>query len=95
VVLDRKITMKSWHKMTEEEMSKHSDSMGNLVKLAIEDNSKFLEPLDVGFGRDRGASFTLWTEERVYFPAVYDGIIWVASVPRNPCDAVTEHIGGG
>ena len=33
-----------------------------------------------------GKPFTAWTERRVYFPAMYDGSVWVASAPRNPCD---------
>ena len=38
--------------------------------------------------------FTLWTKHRVYFPAVYDAGLWVDSVPRNPCQEATRHIGG-
>ena len=45
-------------------------------------------------GRPEGKPFTLWTRTRVYFPACYDGTEWVASVPRNPCDEATEHVGG-
>lgn len=42
-----------------------------------------------------GCPFTLWTKNFVYFPARYDGAEWVASVPRNPCDVATRHVGGG
>ena len=49
---------------------------------------------DSGYGGSEGEPFTLWTKDRVYFPAVYDGSEWVASVPRNPCDIATVHIGG-
>lgn len=49
---------------------------------------------DNGYGGAEGMPFTLWTEERVYFPVVYDGAEWVASVPRNPCDEATDHVGG-
>jgi len=42
-----------------------------------------------------GPAFTAWGVKRVYFPAHYDGLQWVASVPRNPCLEVTHHIGGG
>ena len=47
-----------------------------------------------GYGSAKGCSFTVWTRDRVYFPAVYDGDEWVASVPRNPCDEATSHVGG-
>jgi hypothetical protein len=50
---------------------------------------------DPGYGSTEGPSFTLWTAKRVYLPACYDGSEWVASVPRNPCDEATEHVGGG
>lgn len=49
---------------------------------------------DSGFGGSEGQPFTTWSETRVYFPAVYDGAEWVASVPRNPCDEATKHVGG-
>lgn len=48
-----------------------------------------------GYGGEEGLPFTLWTKERVYFPVVYDGSEWVASVPRNPNGEATEHVGGG
>lgn len=50
---------------------------------------------DSGYGGVEGFSFTAWTKDRIYFPAQYDGSEWIASVPRNPCDEVTYHIGGG
>ena len=38
--------------------------------------------------------FTLWTKERVYFPAEYDSHQWCDSLPRNPCNEATRHVGG-
>lgn len=56
------------------------------------------EELDVsfndGFGGSEGCPFTVWTENFVYFPAVYDGSEWVAWVHRNPDGHKTSHIGG-
>ena len=49
---------------------------------------------DAGYGSPEGEPFTLWTKDRVYFPICYDGAEWVCSVPRNPCDIATEHMGG-
>ncbi len=39
-------------------------------------------------------AWTLWTHNRVYFPVVYDIYTWVKSVPRNPCNLVTQPVGG-
>lgn len=50
---------------------------------------------DSGCGGVEGDAFTVWTANRVYFPAQYDGAEWCASVPRNPCDEATQHVGGG
>ena len=49
---------------------------------------------DDDFGGIEGCPFTAWSENWVYFPVQYDGSEWVGSVPRNPCDIKTEHIGG-
>lgn len=49
---------------------------------------------NTGYGNSEGAPFTLWTHNRVYFPAVYNGDEWVESVPRHPCDEETVHVGG-
>ena len=49
---------------------------------------------DDGYGGSKGVPFTAWSNNWVYFPAVYDGSEWVAWVPRNPCDKKTNHIGG-
>lgn len=48
-----------------------------------------------GYNTPEGCSFTVWTKDRVYFPACYDSWEWIASVPRDPCDEATEHVGSG
>lgn len=48
-----------------------------------------------GYGGEEGVPFTVWTKNRVYFPACYDGSEWVVSVSRNPDGVRTEHVGGG
>lgn len=48
-----------------------------------------------GYGSTQGKPFTLWTVDRVYYPAVYDGAEWCDSVPRNPCNEAKYHSGGG
>lgn len=49
---------------------------------------------DNGYGGSRGAPFTAWGPNHVYFPIVYDGAEWVGSAPRNPCDIKLAHQGG-
>lgn len=56
--------------------------------------SKLSEPFDDDYGSSEGCPFTVWTEKRVYFPAVYAGMEWVASVSRHPDGIPTNHIGG-
>lgn len=47
-----------------------------------------------GFGCIKGMPFTAWSDARVYFPVVYDGIEWVGSAPRDPCGEACNHMGG-
>ena len=47
----------------------------------------------LGYGDPEGCSFTVWTKDRVYFPAWYDSSEWITSVPRDPCDEATAHVG--
>lgn len=49
---------------------------------------------DDGYGGAEGVPFTAWSKTRVYFPVCYDGSEWVDSVPRNPCDDPSSHVGG-
>lgn len=57
-----------------------------------------VEALDVefyaGFGGSEGPPILIWTEERVYFPVVYDGAEWMESAPRNPTTEPQRHVGG-
>lgn len=50
---------------------------------------------DAGYGGPEGSDVLVWSEQRVYFPACYDGAEWMASVPRNPQSEGQEHVGGG
>ena len=97
--------MTTWRKLIAAEMKQNKDGFHNLVysffgtaeKLTWE--GTFTEPVtydrefDDGFGGSNGGPFTVWTKDFVYFPVVYDGAEWVGSVPRNPCDIATEHVG--
>lgn len=49
---------------------------------------------DPGYGGSEGPAVLIWTEERVYFPVVYDGAEWMGSAPRNPQPEGQSHVGG-
>ena len=83
----------TWREMIFEEMQAHGESFNDVIEntmTAAEMNVKF----DSGYGGSNGIAFTVWTHKRVYFPAVYDGAEWVASVSRFPDFVPTYHIGG-
>jgi len=56
--------------------------------------------LDVEFDSNSGVSeepavpVLVWTEDRIYFPVVYDGLEWLGSAPRNPTTDGQGHVGG-
>ena len=86
--------MESWKSMMEEEMKSHDDSWDNVVSCTLTEE-ELRESFDDDFGGQEGKPFTVWTETRVYFPAIYDGAEWVESVSRNPDGKPTGHVGGG
>lgn len=81
----------TWRKQLEAEIRRHpgEDLIGN----TLTDEQMDVE-FDDGYGTSEGVPFTAWSQNRVYFPVVYDGAEWVGSVPRNPCDEETIHLGG-
>ena len=58
------------------------------------DETRLDEEFDANYGRENGSEVLVWSEDRVYFPACYDGLEWIASAPRNPTDVGQEHVGG-
>lgn len=97
----------SWKEDIEKELKRHGETWDDVVAHTLSDED-FNKKFDHGYGGVEGSPFTLWTKNRVYFPACYDGAEWVASVQRNPIlmtaqkwvasvqtNEVTSHIGGG
>lgn len=91
----------SWRELIEDEMQRHGESFydckGAAVSALIISTDRggfFDERFDDALGSIEGGAFTVWTSSRVYFPACYDGQEWCASVPRDPCETPTTHIGG-
>lgn len=84
----------NWRKALNEEMANHGESWGDVESHTLTDE-QLDRCFDDGYGIEEGDAFTLWTKNRVYFPAVYDGSEWVASVARHPDGKATAHVGGG
>lgn len=98
--------MATWRKLIDIEMAKHGERWDSLHWVVMPPqpepgawgDPEFVSDLDAefdaGYGGINGCPFTVWTKRWVYFPVVYDGAESVGSVPRNPCDVATEHVGG-
>lgn len=86
--------MNNWKRLIQREMAKHGESWGD-IEISSRRESDLLSPFDSGHKpQAEGCAFTIWTASRVYFPAVYDGKEWCASVSRNPDAVHTDHVGG-
>ena len=83
----------TWEDLINKEMNRQGDSWGALVTSTFKE-FELTNEFDCGFGESKGTPFTLWTKTRVYFPVVYDGSEWVASVSRDPDGVATSHVGG-
>ena len=83
---------RTWREAIAYEMKEAQDP-GPIVATTLT-NAEFDETFDAGYGGTNGKPFTAWSPTRVYFPVCYDGAEWVGSVPRNPCDQRTRHVGG-
>lgn len=92
-------TMDNWYKSLQE-IDKTTPVVGvavagQLFSTLEEAKSLLDEDFDSGFGGEDGEPFTAWTDQKVYFPACYDGSEWMACVNRHPCNVATNHVGGG
>jgi hypothetical protein len=74
-------------------MQLHSETFDDVVSCTLTAEELCVK-FDSGYGMSEGKPFTIWTANRVYFPAVYDGAEWAESVSRNPDGKPTSHIGG-
>lgn len=81
----------TWRQLIASELQEHPGE--ELVAVTLDDAALDAD-FDGGYGSAKGEPFTAWSQNRVYFPIVYDGAEWVGSVPRNPCDEATAHLGG-
>lgn len=85
----------TWREAIIEAMKVRGENWTDVEACTLTDAQLDVE-FDDGYGCVNGKSFTLWTKRRVYFPVVYDGAEWCASVPRHPDGMeATRHAGGG
>ena len=84
----------TWKEQIEREMGFYGESLLDIVSSTISED-KMNKEFDNSYGLVEGIQFTVWTANRVYFPASYDGAEWCVSVSRNPDGKPTGHIGGG
>jgi len=82
----------TWRTLLKERFKYKGDNFDKMVTTLSEEELD--REFDDGFGSAEGTPFTAWGEKYVYFPGVYDGAEWVDCAPRNPCDEITDHVGG-
>jgi hypothetical protein len=81
-----------WKQLIDREREQTGDT-SPIVDHTFKNDEEYLV-FDSGYGLPEGVPFTLWTQERVYFPVCYDGAESVRSVARFPDGKATRHIGG-
>ncbi len=86
-------TNTNWREDITKEMQEHGETWADVEACAITEEQMDAR-FDHGYGEAKGAPFTVWTKNRIYFPACYDGSEWVESVARNPDGKATKHVGG-
>lgn len=86
--------MTTWTELLTKTLKHYNETLSDVIACTLSE-TEMNEEFDDGFGLYEGKPFTAWTTNRVYFPEGYDGAEDVASVPRNPCDESTNHVGGG
>lgn len=86
--------METWRQLITAEMADHGETWSDIETCTLTD-AQLDEPFYSSYGSTYGRPFTVWTAQRVYFPAQYDGAEWCASVARHPDGNPTPHVGGG
>lgn len=84
--------MTTWRRLFEDARREVSDT-SPIVQVAPNEAVLDVE-FDNDYGLSQGPAVLVWTEDRVYFPAVYDGLEWLESAPRNPTTEGQAHVGG-
>lgn len=83
--------MTSWRKQFD--IARYGGDTSVVIAVAPDEAVLDVE-FDDGYGGSCGPPVLIWTEDRVYFPVVYDGAEWMSSAPRNPTAEGQFHVGG-
>ena len=86
--------MANWKELIAECMDENGEEIEDIISNTMTEEEMLVE-FDDGCGVTEGITFTVWTNNYVYFPVCYDGSEWVGSVARNPDGNRTNHLGGG
>ena len=81
----------TWRELIEEAMENEGETFKDVVSCTLTEEELDVE-FDKGYGTAEGKPFTLWTKNRVYFPAEYDGSERCCSVSRKINNIPTNHI---
>jgi hypothetical protein len=84
------VSMTTWRK----ELDAARDVDQSLIVAVAPDDAVLDVQFDGGYGSSEGPAVLVWTEERVYFPVVYDGAEYLGSAPRDPQPDGQRHVGG-
>lgn len=79
-------TTKSQSELIRSEMTSHGETPDDVIAEAF-------GRLDIDHPVAGRRNFTIWTKDRVYFPDTCTGGDRCASVPRNPNNEATMHVG--
>lgn len=85
----------TWKEQIQIEMGIYGESLSDIISSTLSQeqmNAEFDNSMNAVL---EGIPFTIWTANRVYFPACYDTGEWCASVSRSPDGKPTSHVGGG
>ena len=83
--------MTTWLAEISREMELNGESWSDVESCTLSQEDLDLV-FNAGYGTSNGKAFGVWTTRRVYFPAVYDGSEWCASVAHHPSEPI-GHIG--
>ena len=76
--------MTTWKELLKQEMKYYNDDMKNIVSVSPKNLN-----LDKNSESEDENPFTIWTNDRVYFPMIYNDFGLIESVSRNPNDENT------
>lgn len=79
----------TWRELILDALAEHGETFEDVVANTMNDAD-----MDKGFDNSsaEGCPFTLWTNNRVYFPTEYEGAVGVESVSRHPDGKPTHHV---